>query len=74
MLKDTKRGPALKNRLVGDAEMHKGLLKRESLRATNGVKRGSLEMVKWIGRFSDGQLADVRHERENKDKVSILPM
>ena len=29
-----KRGPALKNRLVGDAEMYKGLLDRESLRAT----------------------------------------
>ena len=29
----TKRGPALKNRLVGDAEMYKGLLNREYLRA-----------------------------------------
>ena len=29
-----KRGPALKNRLAGDAEMYKGLLDRESLRAT----------------------------------------
>ena len=37
-LKAGKRGPALKNRLVGDAEMHKGLLNRESLRAENGVK------------------------------------
>ena len=34
----TKRGPALKNRLDGDAEMCKGLLNRESLRATDGVK------------------------------------
>ena len=34
----TKRGPALKNRLVGDAEMCKGLLNRESLRANDGVK------------------------------------
>ena len=33
-----KRGPALKNRLVGDAELHKGLLHRESLRAADGVK------------------------------------
>ena len=33
-----KRGPALKNRLVGDAEMHKGLRNRESLRAEDGVK------------------------------------
>ena len=38
VLERTKRGPALKNRLVGDAEMHKGLLKRESLRAPDGVK------------------------------------
>ena len=38
VLEETKRGPALKNRLVGDAEMHKGLLNRESLRATDGVK------------------------------------
>ena len=33
-----KGGVALKNRLVGDAELHKGLLHRESLRATDGVK------------------------------------
>ena len=33
-----KRGPALKNRLVGDAEMHRGHLDRESLRAEDGVK------------------------------------
>ena len=38
VLKETECGPALKNRLVGDAEMHKGLLNRESLRATDGVK------------------------------------
>ena len=38
VLETGKRGPALKNRLVGDAEMHKGLLNRESLRAENGVK------------------------------------
>ena len=81
MLEETKRGPALKNRLVGEAEMYKGPVKRESLRATDGVgyfrnslrphfmkgaqnvflwrfyqfnraRRGNLEMVKWIGRFS----------------------
>ena len=81
MLETGKRGPALKNRLVGDAAMHKGLLNRESLRAENGVKyfrdtlrphfikgaqsvflwrfyqfirarRGNIEMVKWIGKFS----------------------
>ena len=33
-----KRGPALKNRLGGDAEMHKGLLNRESLRPEDGIK------------------------------------
>ena len=33
-----KRGPALKNRLVGDAEMHKGLLDREHLKTADGVK------------------------------------
>ena len=33
-----KRDPALKNRLVGDAEMYKGLHDRESLRAADGVK------------------------------------
>ena len=31
------RGAALKNSLVGDAEMHRGLLNRESLRAEDGV-------------------------------------
>ena len=38
VLEAEKRGPALKNRLVGDAEMYKGLPHRESLRAANGVK------------------------------------
>ena len=33
-----KRGPALKSRLVGDAEMHKGLFDREPLRTADGVK------------------------------------
>ena len=76
-----KRGPALKNRLVGDAEMYKGLLDREPLKTADGVKyfkdtirphffqgaqsvflwrffqftrarRGNIEMVKWIGKFS----------------------
>ena len=80
VLEREKRGPALKNRLVGDAEMHKGLLDRESLRTADGVKyfretlrphfikgaqsvflwkfyqfnrarRGSVEMVKWVGMF-----------------------
>ena len=38
VLQARKRGPALKNRHVGDAEMHKGLLDREPLRAADGVK------------------------------------
>ena len=38
VLEREKRGPALKNRPVEDAEMHKGLLDRESLRTTDGVK------------------------------------
>ena len=35
---ELKRVPTLKNRLVGDAEMYKGLLDREHLRAADGVK------------------------------------
>ena len=38
VLEAVQRGPALKNRLVGDAAMHEGLLIRESLRAEDGVK------------------------------------
>ena len=38
VLEVSKWGPALKNRFVGDAEMHKGLLDREPLMAPDGVK------------------------------------
>ena len=38
VLEAEKRGSALKNRLVGDVDMYKGLLDRESLRAADGVK------------------------------------
>ena len=38
MFEAQKRGPALKNRLVGDAELYKGPLNCESLRAADGVK------------------------------------
>ena len=38
VLEAEKRGPALKNRLVGDAETYKGLLDRESLRTADGGK------------------------------------
>ena len=38
VLEAEKRGPALKNRLVGDAEMHKGLLDRGHLKTADGVK------------------------------------
>ena len=46
-----KRGPALKNRLVGDAELHKGLLNHESLRAADGVKyfRDTLRPLLFVG-------------------------
>ena len=38
VLEAEKRFPALKNRLVGDAEMYKGLIDREPLTAADGVK------------------------------------
>ena len=38
VLEAEKRGPALWNRLVGDAEMYKGLVDREPLRAAGGGK------------------------------------
>ena len=38
VLEAEKRGPALNNRLVGDAEMYKGPLDREHLKAADGVK------------------------------------
>ena len=38
VLEAEKRGPALKNPLVGDAEMYKGLLDREHLKTADGVK------------------------------------
>ena len=89
MLGKGKRGPALRNRLVGDAEMHKGLLNQEPLRAEDGVKyfrdtlrptsskrfyqftharRGNIEMVKWIGKFSLLLLpvSTMREERREK--------
>ena len=42
-----RRRPARKKRLVGDSELYKGLLDRESLRATDGVKyfRDTLETL-----------------------------
>ena len=38
VIKAEKRGPALKNRLVRNAELHERLLNRESLRDATGVK------------------------------------
>ena len=38
VLEAGQQGPALKNRLLGDAEMRKELLNRESRRAEDGVK------------------------------------
>ena len=100
VLEKTKRRPALKTRLVGDAEMHKRLLDRKSLRATDGVKyfrntlrhhfiqgahnvflwrfcqfnrarRGILEMVKWIGRFSLS-LQRLKDARKDNLQMSTL--
>ena len=97
MLEAGKRGPALKNRVVGDAEMHKGLLNREPLRAEDVVKyfrdtlrphfikgaqivflwrfyqfirarRGDIEMVKWIGKFS------LLLKRRRDARMDMLPM
>ena len=96
------------HRIVGDAQMHRGLLDRESLRAEDGVKyfrdtlkphfkgtqsvflwrfyqfirarRGNIEMVKCIGKFSlllmriwrrlDAHATCVHHERGAKRKPS----
>ena len=97
MLEAGKRGPALRNRLVGGAEIHKGRLNWESLRAEDGVKyfrdtlrhhfiigaqsvftwrfyqftharRGNIEMVKWIGKFSLllPLVSSMREERREK--------
>ena len=38
MLEAERRGPALKNRLVGDVELYRGLLDREHLKTADGVK------------------------------------
>ena len=68
VLEAGKRGPALKNRLVGDAEMCKGQVSHRHIvphfiKGAQSVflwrfcqftraKRGNVEMVKWIGKFS----------------------
>ena len=75
MLEAGKRGLALKNRLVGDAEMHKELLNRESRRAEDGVKyfkdtskerkrQEDRQVFTAPSRCLDGIVADnLRHER-----------
>ena len=97
VLEAGKRGPALKNRFVGDAAMHKGHLDRESLTSEDGVKyfkdtlrrhfikgaqsvfpwrfwqfiqarRGDIEMVKWIGKFS------LLLKRLRDNWINMLPM
>ena len=71
-----KRGPALKNRLVGDAAMYKGLLDRETLRS-EGVKyfkntlrphfiKGALSVFLW--RF----FQFIRARRENIEMVKWI--
>ena len=47
VLEAQKRGPALENRLVGDAEMKKRLLDRASLRAADGVNQGQGVSLEW---------------------------
>ena len=61
-----KRGPALKNRLVGDAEMHKGLLIREALRTTNGVKyfRNTLRPYSIKGCSSGDSVSSTEQDEE----------
>ena len=97
VLEAAKRGPALKNRLVGDAAMYKGLLDNEHLKTADGVKyfrdtlrthfikgaqsvflwrfypftrarRGNIEMVKWIGKFS------LLSKRLKDSWMDMLPM
>ena len=70
MLEARKRGPALKNRLVGDAEMQKGLLDRESLRAEDGCKyfrdtlrphfiKGPQSVFLWMYQFIRARRVDI---------------
>ena len=71
VLEAEKRGRALKNRLVRDAEMHKELLNRESLRAENGVKyfkdtlrlhfmKGTQSVFFWrFYRFSNARMGNI---------------
>ena len=65
VLEAGKRGPGVKNRHVGAADMHKGLLNRESLRAEDGVKyfRDTLRdpiLSKGLRVFSSGDLTCYR--------------
>ena len=71
VLEAEKRGRALKNRLVRDAEMYKELLNRESLRAENGVKyfkdtlwlhfmKGAQSVFFWrFYRFSNARMGNI---------------
>ena len=77
VLEAGKRGPAQKNKLVGDAAMYKGLLGRESLRAEERVKyfkdtlrlrfiQGAQSVFLW--RFSQF----IRARRENMEVVKWI--
>ena len=78
VLEAEKRGPALKNRLVGDAELYKGPLNRESLRAQSvflwrlyqftRARRRRVEMVNWIGKLS------LLLKRLKDSWMDVLPM
>ena len=73
VLEAGKRGPALKNSLVGDAEMHKGLFDREPLRAEAGVKyfRDTLRpTLKELRVFSSGDFISSPGQEEETSRWS----
>ena len=65
-----KRGPALKNRLVGDAEMYKGQLDRELLRAIDGVNVETPTSSKELRVCSSGDFIISPKEEEETSRWS----
>ena len=72
VLEPEKRGPALKNRLVGDAGMHKGLLDREPLRAADGFKyfRNTLRSH-FIKRSSESVCVEIFSVHPSKERKHL---
>ena len=77
VLEAGKRRPALKNNLIGDASMYKGLLDRETLRSQGGVKyfkdtlRPTSSME--LGVFSSGDVFQfIRARRENMEMIQWI--